>query len=422
MNIPLGELQNLWGDRFPKIDGSKHAAIFGATGSGKSTLLLNIIVEHIRAGHGVCVIDPHGELVDRIAPFIPKARLRDTVWFDPTAQNVIGLNPLAGDNKIARLQQTLNIVSTIWRDAWGPQSDFIARNFGEAIVEVEPKPTLLHIYKAFMVPSYRDSLFSRVRSENLRLFYAKFSEEWDARQQAQAAAPPTNKLDSFLQPHIRHVIGQADGLPIGRMMDEGKIILCRFSKGQLGPDAGAFLASILVSQILFAALEREKQSYYERRFFGVFIDEFHNLTRGNSQEHLLSETRKYGIALTLADQTIDQLPEGSEAGIFGNVSSLIIGRVGARDSERLSKELGLQEARALLTLPAYHWYLKVVNRGAVSDPLLIRGLEPPTKRGDETTLDSVIRWSSQNFGSDWAKIDRELNRFLKGEPNEPARR
>ena len=178
----------------------------------------------------------------------------------------------------------------------------------------------------------------------------------------------------------------------------------------MGPEAGAFLASLVTSQILFSALEREKDRRRVPHY--VFIDEFHNCTRGNSYEQLLSETRKYNVFLTIADQTIDQLPEGSEYSIFGNVGSLIVGRVGARDSERLAKELGLPASTTLLRLAPHHWYVKTLRHGAVTDPLLLQGFPPIEPTGHESQPEALISRSSKNNGARRKDIEARLNRFL----------
>lgn len=387
-----------WGMGSPvSIESEGHTAIIGATGSGKTTVLLRIIMSHIDAGHGVTVIDPTGDLVDRVACLVPPNRERDVIWFDPLAPKVIGLNPFEGDDKPRRLEQAVNIVSTIWPDAWGPQSDYIARNVGLAMIEVVKNPTLLHVVKFFYSPTYGDWLFQRVKSENLKGFYRKYKEDWDKRQREQAAAPPTNKFDSFLKPAIKLVVGQERGLNVKRMIDDSKILLCRFDKGQLGPDAGAFLSSILVSMLLFAALERSKQR--ERPFHLVAVDEAHNFTRGNAMDYLLAETRKYNEFLILGDQL------GYTKAVYGNVMNLIVGRTGAEDAEALAKEIGIERPGFISDLPNRNWLLKRVGCDAVH----VAAYPPPHI---EHGPDKVIRRSMENYGEVREDVDRKINKFL----------
>lgn len=179
----------------------------------------------------------------------------------------------------------------------------------------------------------------------------------------------------------------------------------------LGPEAGSFLGSVLVSKILFAALEREAQA--ERPFHGVYIDEFYNLTRGSSPEHILSETRKYNVALTLADQTIAQLPEGFEAAVFGNVSTIVAGRLGAMDAERVSRELGLESPRILQDLSNYQWYVRTINeRGDVAGPLHLVGVQPDFIPGEYQSKQKVLWKSRSHWGAAPEQIDSQIDEIL----------
>lgn len=394
----------------------RHKFVIGATGSGKSTLLKVLIQADIDAGDGVIVVDPHGQLVDDIAWRIPKHRTNDVIWFDPMSPKVIGLNPLEGKDRLRALEQALKIISTIWPDAWGPQSDYISRNLGLAVIEVEQNPTLVHLLRFFVDPAYARRLSERVKNPTVKAFFATLEEKWDRRQEAQATAPPQNKIDSLLySPVLRDIFGQERGLDLGRAMNDRKIVLCRFSKGVLGPEAGSFLSAVLTSKILFAALERE--SSRERPFCGVYIDEFHNATRGNSPEQILSETRKYNIAFTAADQTIAQLPDGSEHAIFGNISTLIAGRLGAQDAERLAKELGypLEGPAPLQGLANYRWYVKTVrNDGFVTDAIPIDGRNVGPRVGYQTKR-MIVKKSSQHWGVPREDVEARFRAAFGGE-------
>jgi DNA helicase HerA-like ATPase len=408
MNIHVGELLQLYGDPQQKIDGTKHAAMFGATGAGKSTLLFNSALQYIRNGWGLAMVDPNGDLIDKFLHFIPKKRANDVILIDPTAEYVPGLNPLHGDNLDLRLEHLISILAQFYgSSSWLAQSDYISRNVGRAVIRIVESPTALHVSRALNDSEYRKELAERSTDPSIQQFFRRYDEEWDKRQREQASAPPINKFDVLLKPYLKEVIGQRKGLDIGKAMDDGKIILCRFSKGRLGADTAAFLGSIFTNMVLFAALARDGRRFHERKPFALLIDEFHNFTRGNSHEYLLSETRKYGVALTIADQTIDQLPEGSEASIFGNVSSLIVGRVGARDADRLSKELGLPEPKTLLNLPPYYWYKKTFQ-----GTHYFKGLPSLPKRGDEANRDKMIRRNLPMYGTKRTDVERDLNNFL----------
>jgi hypothetical protein len=420
VNIPVGIKRQYFGWNAPfEINARGHSFIIGATGTGKSTLLESLIVQQIRLGNGVLVIDPHGQLVESVAQLIPRHRTNDVIWFDPTSEKVPGLNPLRGKNPDLRVDQFIDILAHFYGSgSWLARSDYISRNLARAVTQIVPNPTAIHITRAFIDDDYRHALAAKATDTFIQSFFRQYDEKWDKRQREEAAAAPTNKLDILNKPVLRDIIGQPGGLDLGSIMDSRKILLCRFAKGLLGPEVTAVLGAIMTSMVLHAALERLRSS--DRPLFSVYIDEFHNLTRGMAHEHLLSETRKYSIALTLADQTIDQLPEGSESSIFGNVSNLIVGRVGARDAERLAKELASPSPftptpTSLQTLKkpdgsgAGYWYGK-----ATYDSILFEAFPPMTKRGDEAWKATVIRRSSSNYGEDRKAVENRLTRFLSG--------
>ncbi len=236
MNTPIGLRRTTW-ERWGEpveVDTAKHTAVIGTTGAGKTSLLRNLIMSEIEEGNGVTVIEPHGDLIDDNLDAIPSHRRRDVIIYDPSdIEWSIGMNPLEGKDKSKLLAEAEKIVSSVWKDMWGPQTSFLFRNFGEAILEVENEPTFLHIYKAFMVREYRDHLASKVKSPTLKLFFEKY-DDWDKKQQEQAAAPGTNKLDTFMQAPLRYAVTQRHGLDFRKVIDGSQILLCRFAKGRIG--------------------------------------------------------------------------------------------------------------------------------------------------------------------------------------------
>jgi type IV secretory pathway TraG/TraD family ATPase VirD4 len=413
MLIPLGTTQRLWGWGSPfEIDGTKRTAIIGATGSGKSTLLKNIIAAHLRSGSGFTLQDPHGELADWTLSMIPRERTQDVIAFNPkpTATRFVQMNPLHGREKYKRSKDAQELVATTWNNSWGPQSDFLSRNIAEAILEVVPNPTLLHFDRAFMSREYLEHLSAKAKTPHVRSFFRKTLEQWDKRQAETAAAPPTNKYNTFMQPILRHVLGAVKGLDFQRLMDESKVLVCRFSVGELGEDIAAILAHLVQSELLHAGLER--QATKRRPFHGLIIDEFHKFTRGRSAEQFLNETRKYNIALTIADQGIEQLPEGSSHAVFTNVESLIVGRVSGGDAERLAQELPIPEPRTLQRLPTFHWYGRTQKDGRTGDPILFEGVLPPRPTGKEARRNTVLRWTRNNYAVPVERIEENINRFM----------
>jgi Helicase HerA, central domain len=409
--VELGTIRQLYGWDTPfRIELTKRTAIFGATGSGKSTLLKRIIYGLIEQGAGFTLQDPHGELADWTLSMIPKRRLQDTILFAPkvSAHGFVQINPLAGTERYKRAKDTLELVATTWANAWGPQSDFISRNIAEAILEVVPNPTLLHFDRAFMSRDYLESLSAKAKQPHTRNFFKKMLEDWDKRQAEQASAPPTNKFNTFMQPVLRHVVGGVKGLDFARVMDESKILICRLAVGDLGEDIATILAHLIQQELLHAGLERQKAK--ERPFHALLIDEFHKFTRGRNAESFLNETRKYNIALTVADQGIDQLPEGADHALFTNVENLIVGRVSGKDAHRFAEELPLDEPNTLLRLKPYRWYGRIPGH----EPLLFDGMEPPKKTGEEARAGKIAEWTRANYEVPKDTIEENIYRFLEG--------
>ncbi|HSY47204.1 MAG TPA: TraM recognition domain-containing protein [Thermoanaerobaculia bacterium] len=409
MNIPIGRKRIYYGWDSPfEVDLDHHGFFIGKTGTGKSTVLEGLCVRAIRMGLPMCIIDPHGSLADGIAGKIPRWRQNDVIWFDPAdPEKVLGLNLLEGQNPDLRLDQLLSILANFYGStSWLGRADYVSRNLGMAVMRTVPNVTVIHITRAFVDDDYRHSLSARVTDEFNLQFFKKYDETWDKRQREEAAASPLNKFDILNKPVLRDIVGQPRGINFGEIMAGRKILICRFAKGQIGGEVAAVLGALVTAGILFAALEREVTK--DTPTFGVVIDEFHNLTRGVAHEHLLSETRKYRISLTMADQTIEQLPEGAEAGIFGNVSNLIVGKVGATDARRLAAELGIPEPLTLQRLSPHYWYGRTT-----SDPILFEADGPIKKFGDEAWRSTLIRRSRSNYGQPRQQIEAKLQKFLR---------
>jgi energy-coupling factor transporter ATP-binding protein EcfA2 len=406
---PIGAIRRLYGWDTPfAIDLTKRTAIFGATGSGKSTLLKRVIYGFLRSGQGFTLQDPHGPLFDWTLSMIPKRLLERVIVFapKPSADAYVQINPLNGAEAYKRGKDTLELIATTWANSWGPQSDFMSRNILEAILEVIPHPTLLHFDRAFMSRDYLARLAQKAKNLHTQNYFKKTLEEWDKRQAEAAAAPPTNKFNTFMQPVLRHTVGGVKGLDFGRLMNDSKILLCRLAVGDLGEDIATILAHLVQQELLHAGLERQKSK--RRPFHGLVIDEFHKFTRGRSAEQFLNETRKYNISLTIADQGIDQLPEGAADAIFTNVENLLVSRVSGKDAQKFAEELPIPEPNTLLRLAKFRWY----GRIAGNDPVPFDALEEPERTGKEVDPEKVIAFTRSNYAVPKETIETNIYRFL----------
>jgi hypothetical protein len=411
------------------VPGDKSLVTLGKTGTGKSTILKNMIVEKIRAGEGMTVLDPHGQLVDDLIHFIPKSRLPDVIWFDPYDDPVIGLNFLDGageDHK--KVSAVLSMFSTVWKGFWGPQSGEIVAFATETILKQDPNErSILAVAKFLMNPllrkqrrqkkpplTYRQKCLRRAPGY-VRDYWTQFAAR-SAKDQAEAISHPMNKINEFVRnPIVRCVVGQTDGtLDLKSVMDEGKILLCRLSKGRLGADVSSILGSLIVSKLSLAALERESVPEHRRRPHTLFADEVQNFIHGVDFPTILAETRKYHLATAIATQTIGQLPD-PEA-VFGNCNIEIAYRLGGKDAKLMADEWGNQfPATAFMRLNDYCFYVNYVKREVPQRNDIVYKANPePRRQGDEVSGALVKTASCKANGRPRSIVERKLDRFLGG--------
>ena len=409
------------------IPGDKHTVILGKTGTGKSTLLKNMIVEKIRAGEGVTVLDPHGQLVDNLVHFIPKFRSDRVIWWDPYDDPVIGLNFFDGpgeDHK--KVSAVLAMFSAVWKGFWGPQSNELVAFASEAILrQDEDERSILAVAKFLMNPAlpkqkgqkkppvtYRQKCLRRA-SGYVRDYWKQFSAR-SSRDQAEALSHPMNKINEFVRnPIVRSLVGQTKGtLDLRRVMDEGKILLCRLSKGRLGADVSSILGSLIVSKLAIAALERENVPKHKRRAHTLFADEVQNFVHDIDFPTILAEARKYHLTLSIATQTVNQLPD-AEA-VFGNCNVQIAYRLGGSDAHVMAKEWGNDfSPTAFMRLNDFCFYINHVKKEVPQrNDVIYRAHQTAAYDRASATSRSVLAASRNGNGASRAEITDKLNRFL----------
>lgn len=418
MDISIGRGVEAWKWGPFTISAEKHTAIYAETGTGKSVFMADMAIQDIRAGRAVIFIDPHDEAVRRIADYIPKRRLDDVVWIDPLSDKVLGWNPIGGETRkerIKRADQFIDTASKIYGEhSWGGNSAYIARNILYAIIEVEDDPNPLHLFEALMSEDYREEIFSCVTSENLRKFKKKFDEDWRDTQREQNAAAPTNKVDSFIANWIiRAMLCQRPAtIDFGKEVERGAIILCALAKGRLGPDASAFLGSLIMQECLFAGLARLKVKPSDRKPVRLYVDEFHNFVRIDSVDFILSELRKFGWSLIAGDQDTDVLP-------LKNFPNKVAGRVDAKSAADLAAAFARPDLEAwLTTISSFYWCAQGMRENRQTgdvyktDARQIKGNEPLKREGTEYPARRVIRHSEENRGVLRSKVEASINQFL----------
>src|SRR2546422_3582479 len=356
--------------RFWRTSGA-HTYIIGKTGTGKSTLLENLARQDIRAGHGLTLLDPHGDLVERLVEDVPVERQPDCIYFNvPDVAHPLGFNPLesvAPDRRPLAASGLLEVFKKIWMDTWGPRLEHILRNALLALLD-QPEATLADVLRLLDDKAFRRSAMVHVGNTAVRDFWLREYESYPARFRVEAIAPIQNKVGPFLtNPLLRNIVTQAkSAFELRRVMDEGKILLVNLAKGKIGEDVAALLGAMLVSKAGLAALSRTDIPEENRRDFYLYLDEFQSFTT-LSLANMLSELRKYRVGLILAHQYLSQLDLQIRHAILGNVGTIIAFRLGLTDAEILESEFRPEiSAVDLIGLPHYHVYAKLMIDGVAS--------------------------------------------------------
>jgi len=393
-----------------------HVYVIGKTGSGKTTLLRNLIVQHIAAGHGVGLIDPHGDLAEELLDQIPPHRADDLVYFNPSdLEHPIGLNLLANVSKDDRHLVASGIVSafkSIWRDSWGPRLEYILYNAIAALLDCQ-NTSLLGVNRLLTDDRYRRQVIKQVRDPFIRAFWQDEYENYDARFQREAIAPIQNKLGQFLlNPVVRNILGQVRnkvGIPF--VMDRQRLFIANLAKGKVGADKANLLGSLLTTQFQLAAMARASQPEHERKDFYLFIDEFHNFTT-DAFATILSEARKYRLNLTISHQFIDQVPLPVRQAVFGNVGTLMAFRVGNTDAEPLAREFGeVFRPNQFVDLDRYEALLKPMVDGVTREPFRVRTMPPIQHRVGRRQ--KLIARSREKYATPRRIIEDKLNRWIQ---------
>jgi hypothetical protein len=353
--------------------------LMGKTGTGKSTLLETLLRQDLTAGEGLALLDPHGDLVERVVAAVPEHRKTDIFYFNvPDRDQPFGFNPLDSvppEKRALAASSLLEAFKKIWADTWGPRLEYILRNALLALLD-QPHSTLADVLRLLGDKAYRKEAASRTFYPHVRDFWLREYESYPARFRIEAISPIQNKVGAFLaNPLLNRIITQPKStFDVRRIMDEGKILLVNLAKGKIGDDTAALLGALLVSKIGMAALGRAEIAEEERRDFYLYLDEFQTFTT-LSLANMLSELRKYHVGLVLAHQYLSQLEPEVRDAILGNVGTMISFRLGSADAEILGKEFYPElTAIDLLNLPNYQIYLKLMVNGVVSRPFSAEAL------------------------------------------------
>ena len=340
--------------RLPVEAKTKHVHVVGGSGTGKSTLLARMILADIEAGHGVGVLDPHGDLVDEVAARVPLNRQDEVIFFDPADERAaVGWNILRAHSTAEREMLSSDLVAVFRRlsTSWGDQMTAVLGNAILVFLERESGGTLLDLRRFLIEEPFRQQMLAGVEDPYLRSFWQV---EFPLLVGRRPQAPILTRLDMFLRSKlVRRVVTAGDeGLDFREVTDRGLIFLGKLSAGAIGEENAALLGSLVVSKFHQVTLAREAQAASARRPFFLYIDEFHEVATP-SMASLFSGARKYGLGLTVAHQDLYQLhrtiPE-VERSLLGNAYTRICFRVGEEDARSLERGMSFFTAEDLLRL------------------------------------------------------------------------
>lgn len=324
----------------PRIDRGRHMYIIGQTGVGKSGLLELLTISDVYSPYGFAVVDPHGDYAINILKRIPAERTNDVLYFNPADTDYpIAFNPMEVLDPKLKSHTSSELVGVLKRmfDSWGPRLEYILRYSILALLDY-PESTMLDITRILTDKKFRNDVLKYVQDPVVRNFWTVEFASWNDKFAAEAVAPVLNKVGAFTaNPLVRNIIGQPkSSFNIRQIMDERKILIVNLSRGLMGEDNASLLGALFVTKMQLAAMSRADIPAEARSPFYLYVDEFQNFAT-DSFATILSEARKYGLNLTVANQYTAQMPIEVKDAVFGNVGSIIAFRMSADDAGFMQK-------------------------------------------------------------------------------------
>lgn len=395
----LEEKRFIFGIKRP--DRRRHMYIIGKSGVGKSKFLELMIRQDIAHGHGLCLIDPHGDVIEEILKFIPEERIRDTVVIDPSDIDwPISFNPLANVNPELKHQVAQGLIEVMGRQFganWTPRLEHVLRFTLLALLDF-PMASIRGMISMLTDRKYRQKAVEYIEDEMVKRFWAIEFADWSEKFDTEAIIPLVNKLGQLLaNPYLRYIFGQKENkIDLEEIMNTKKILLINLSKGKLGEENSSFFGSMLITKLKQAGMARAAMPEEEREDFYLYVDEFHNLVT-TTFESLFTESRKYGLALTVAHQYLAQLLAQVKATVLGNVGTIVVFRVGGEDAQSLEAEMTpIFKAKDMVNLGMQEFYIKMTVDGDTADPFSAETLKvlPPAH---ESFKEKIIEFSRKTY-------------------------
>jgi hypothetical protein len=397
-------------------DRGRHTYIIGQTGAGKSMLLQLLTLSDVYHNQGFAIVDPHGDYATDIMKYIPEHRLKDVIYMNPADRNFpMAFNPMEVTDEAVKDHISSELVGVLKRmfESWGPRLEYILRYTILALLDFEGA-TMLDITRMLNEKDFRKKVVAQIQDPVVKSFWITEFASWNEKFASEAVAPVLNKVGAFVaNPLVRNIVGQQkSAFNIREMMDQGKILIVNLSRGQVGEDNAAILGALMVTKIQLAAMSRSDMALEKRRPFYLYVDEFQNFAT-DSFAVILSEARKYGLNLTVANQYVSQMPEVVRDAVFGNVGTMISFRVGPGDSTVLGKYFEpVFEATDLTRLNNQNIFLSMIIDGEKAPPFSGRTLRMPDPDNDLT--DEIVRLSRENFASKREEVELDIRSRTAG--------
>ena len=370
---------------FKRVDRRRHLYIVGKSGVGKTKLLELLLRQDVVGGHGLCLIDPHGDVIDAMLDFIPQNRIEDVCIIDPSDIDFpASFNPLANVDPMFKFQLTQGLIEVLQKQFganWSPRLEHVFRFTCLALLDY-PHATMRGMISMLTDRNYRQNVVGYITDDMVKRFFAIEFADWSEKFDTDAIIPLVNKLGQFLSdPLLRNIFGQKENkIDISKLMNEQKLIFINLSKGRIGEENSSFFGSMFLTKIKQAGMERASIPEKDRKDFYLYVDEFQNIVT-QTFENILSEARKYALNLTVAHQYIGQLLPKVQQAVLGNTGSLICFRVGGEDAVKLKPEFApIFDVKDMINLAVGEFYIKMTIDGESYDPFSAETLKvlPPT--------------------------------------------
>jgi len=403
-------------------DRMRHVYIIGATGTGKSELLKDMILQDIKSGHGVCFMDPHGDAIEDLLQMIPPERAEDVIYFRPSdVERPMGLNLLEANTEDQKHFAATAVINMMYKlfDPYktgivGPRFEHAVRNAMLTAMSDEGS-TFIEVLRILTDAKFVQEILPRVTDPIVRRYWTDQIAQTSDFHKSEVLDYITSKFGRFVtNKMIRNIIGQSvSSFSFREVMDQGKILFVNLSKGELGEENSSFLGLVLVPRILMSAMSRADIPENTRRDFYLYVDEFQNFATPDFAQ-ILSEARKFHLALCVANQFIGQVDEEVKNAVFGNVGTKISFRVGVTDANYLAREYTPTfNEEDLLNIERYHAYVKTIVNNEPVPPFsisLLKDMSKQKERMNPKVAEIIKEMSRLKYGRDAKLVESEIAR------------